>query len=272
MDLFCPHCTSRVTVPNDKAGQVTSCPLCAKQFMAPALAPAPAAPKPPAPPGPLAPVETYGMGPPAAPAPSTPAAPTPSKPESIPAVAPPSPPLPPGEYTHSFAFTLSETWLAFVPTACVVLIFFLSFFTWHSAVPELPDPPAAKSAPAMGLWALAFSEHKQAHFMAYALLLVPILLLTIVALVFDKGFAPPPLLPLMPWKSLLVGLLLGFTFLLLVFDYAQAHLSQGPNPIALPEKLAIRLHFIAMLASFGMFWLHWRKRRNLPPPKCEVRL
>jgi hypothetical protein len=258
MDLFCPHCTSRVTVPNDKAGQVTSCPLCAKQFMAPAMAPPPAAPKPPAPPAP--PVETYGMGPPPAPVPSMPSAP--SKPAPVLAVAPPSPPLPPGEYTRSFACTLRETWLAFVPTACVVLILVLSFFTWHRIDSE--QKPS--------LWGLSFVDQK-VHFMAYTILMLfPILPLTIVALVFDKGFAPPPILPLMPWKSLLVGLLLGFTFLLLLFDYVDAHLFQRINPIALPEKLAIRLHFIAMLASFGMFWLHWRKKSNLPPPKCEVRL
>ena len=35
MDLFCPHCSRRVTVPDSNAGQVTSCPLCAKQFMTP---------------------------------------------------------------------------------------------------------------------------------------------------------------------------------------------------------------------------------------------
>ena len=257
MDLFCPHCTRRVTVPDDKAGQVTSCPLCAKQFMAPALAPTPAAPKPPAPPVPPAPVETYGMGPSPAP--------PPTKPEPVPAA--PSPPLPPGEYTRSFAFTLSETWLAFVPTACVVLIFFLSFFTWHNIDSE--HKPS--------LWGLSFVDQKvddvkQGHFLAYTILMLfPILPLTIVALLFDKGFAPPPVLPLMPWKSLLVGLLLGLTFLLLVFDYLDAHLLQRMNPIALPEKFAIRLHFIAMLASFAMFWLHWRKKSNLPPPKCDLR-
>ncbi len=41
MDLFCPHCSRRVTVPDGNAGQVTSCPSCAKQFMTPSLAPPP---------------------------------------------------------------------------------------------------------------------------------------------------------------------------------------------------------------------------------------
>jgi len=35
-----------VTVPDDKAGKVMSCPLCTKQFMAPSLAPPAVAPKP----------------------------------------------------------------------------------------------------------------------------------------------------------------------------------------------------------------------------------
>ncbi|MSU79110.1 MAG: hypothetical protein EXS16_13600 [Gemmataceae bacterium] len=41
--VFCPHCTRCVTLLNDKSGQVTSCPLCNKQFKAPTLAPSPTA-------------------------------------------------------------------------------------------------------------------------------------------------------------------------------------------------------------------------------------
>jgi hypothetical protein len=273
MDLFCPHCTRRVTVPDDKAGQVTSCPLCTKQFMAPALAPTPAAPKPPAPPP--APVGSYGVGaaPVSPPSPIT----SPSTPEPSPAAAPPPPP--PGEYTRTLTFTLSDSWLSVVPVVCVVLIFVLSFFTWHSgevnvtdAVKDMKALDTTRIAPASSLWGLAFSIPYYG-FMAYTILMLfPIGPLVIAGLLLDKGLAPPPLQPLLPWKSLLIGLLLGLTFLFLLYDYVDANLLERVNVIAVAEKIAIRLHFLAMLASFGMFWLHWRKKSNLPLPNAEIRL
>src|SRR2546425_119084 len=105
MDLFCPHCTRRVSIPDDKAGLVTNCPLCAKQFMAPSLAPPPV-------PTSSAPLGGYGVE--AAPSPPPPvfsSAPPSSKPEPA---APPPPPLPPGEYTRSCSCTLNDRWLVFV--------------------------------------------------------------------------------------------------------------------------------------------------------------
>jgi hypothetical protein len=283
MDLFCPHCTRRVSIPDDKAGQVMSCPLCAKQFMAPSLAPAPVAPKPPPPsppPMPSAPVETYGMGPaPVMPTTITqPPTSMPSAPEPAP-TAPPSPPAPPGEYSRSSTCTLTGAWLVFVPTACVLLIFLLSFFTWHSPIPQdaKADEPAKTGAPALGLWGLSFvpqksDEVKQAHFLAYTILMLfPTGGLVFVALLFAKIPLPPQLAPVLPWKNLPVALLLLLTFLLLCLDFADAHFSQRINPIAIPLELAIRLHFLAMMASFVMFWLDWRKKYNLPPPKCETR-
>src|SRR5260370_37098183 len=51
MELLCPHCLKRVTVSDDKSGQVLNCPLCNGVFAAPSLAPAPGrAPAPPPPP------------------------------------------------------------------------------------------------------------------------------------------------------------------------------------------------------------------------------
>jgi hypothetical protein len=265
MDLFCPHCTRRVTVPDEKAGQVASCPLCAKQFMAPSLAPAPVAPKPSAPP-PVssAPAETYGMDPAPAPPPSTPgpSIAAPSKP--MPAPAPPSPPVPPGEYTRSCGFCLRETWLAFVPPACVLLIFVLSFFPWHYH--DLRN--------AFSLWTLSFnSEHGHAQFIAYTILMLLCLVLSMVAMLFDKGwlYTPPQCAAILTFKNLLVGLFLGVAFLLLCFDCLHAYSGEPANPITLAMAFAFRLHFIAIVASFLMFWLHWRKRSNLPLPRCEAR-
>ena len=40
MELLCPHCMKKVTVGDDKAGQVLNCPLCQGVFAAPSLPPA----------------------------------------------------------------------------------------------------------------------------------------------------------------------------------------------------------------------------------------
>jgi hypothetical protein len=170
----------------------------------------------------------------------------------------PVPPPPPGEYTRTCNCILTGEWLAFVPPACLVLIFLLSFFTWHT--------------PALSLWGLAFSE-VQAIFLLYTLLLLLCLPLSVVIMLFDKGLipAPPQLAPFLTYKNLFLGLLLGLAFLLLCIDYIHAHTTADLNPIALAMKLAFRLHFVALLASFVLFWLSWRKRFNLPPPKCDAR-
>jgi len=247
MDLFCPHCTSKVSIPDDKAGQVLSCPLCAKQFMAPSLAPITAAPPPPAPP----PMTSISAGEPKIEAAAT---------------AEPAPPPPPGDYTGSLAVYLRLEWLVFVPPACLFLIFVSSFFSWHNY--GFGHSP--------GLWGLSFITQEgasmQGHFLAYTILMLfptgPLIVLTTL---LDKVFMPPQLAAYSKWKNLLVGLLLLLTFLPLALDYFHAHLFQPINPIALAEKIAIRLHFIALLASFGLFWLHGRKTYNLPAPKLEAR-
>jgi hypothetical protein len=276
MDLFCPHCSRRVTVPDDKAGKVMSCPLCTKQFMAPSLPPPPVAPKPP-PPVSSAPAESYGVSAGPAPLPGIepaagpkPASP-PSQPAPAPASGPPPPPPPPGDYSRSFVLYLNDTWLAFVPSGCVLLIIVLSIFIWHSPIADVDQP--SKSVPALSLWGLSFNEKGQGQFLAYFILMLPTWLLTFLALPFDKGWiqAPPPLALLMGVKNLLIGLLLGIGFLLLGYDYLDGNLFQKSNPIAWPMKVAIRLQFLAVVASFLIFWMHWRKTSNLPLPKCEFR-
>jgi hypothetical protein len=260
MDLFCPHCSRRVTVPDSNAGQVTSCPLCAKQFMTPSLAPAPTAAPPPVPSLPQT-EDAYSMGPPPpAPPPMTQTAPPPKKP----AAASEPPPPPPGDYTRSFAFQLSGKLLAFVPMACLVVIFFLSFFSWHYN----SDPERSHI-----LWGLAFTDQGQAQFLAYTILMFPCGLLTIVATILDSSLIPkqPQLAPVITWKNLVVGVFLTFAFAMLCIDYLIQHFAVAGNPIALPEKLAIRLHFLAVVASFLLFWLQWRKLSNKPLPKCEFR-
>src|SRR5258707_13195907 len=59
MKLICPSCQKELTVPDQYAGQVMKCPLCAGNFTAPTLPQAGAAPQP----APPAPPYTYAVGP-----------------------------------------------------------------------------------------------------------------------------------------------------------------------------------------------------------------
>jgi|ERR1051325_6542682 hypothetical protein len=253
MDLFCPHCTKRVTVPDDKSGQVMSCPLCAKQFMAPSLAPAVPAPPPPAPP--LTSDSTYAT------TPSSPPANLPAhEPPPLPGEPPPSPPapLPPGEYTRSCTCCLRANWLVFVPLVCVVLILFvLSFFNWSSN---------------HWLWGLAFAADPLVlSLTTYTVLMILAFILTAIVTVLDLVPVPPGLAPVIMWKNLPLGLFLGLAFLFLVYDSLQgSYGTPSPHPVLTAESIALRLHALAMLSSFGMFWLHLRKQKNLPPPKLEA--
>jgi hypothetical protein len=261
MDLFCPHCSQRVSVPNEKAGQVTSCPLCTKQFMTPALAPPPVTSAPPPPPPTT---ESYGMGPPPTPpvvdvtAGTQRPSPPPRAPES-----PPPPPPPPGDYTRTFNARLTGDWLAFVPTACVVVIFLLSFFSWHYVEQK-----------GYSLWGLSFLPEGAAQFLGYTILMFPCGLFAIVAMVLEKGWLklPPQFAPVLAWKNALVGLFLLLAFLMLCIDYLIQHFTpEKGNPITIWEKFAIRLHLLAMIATFVMLWLNLRKTKNLPAPTMEVR-
>src|SRR5258707_6610778 len=59
MKLICPSCQKELTVPDQYAGQVMKCPLCAGNFTAPTLPQAPDA----SPPVSAAPAHTYGLAP-----------------------------------------------------------------------------------------------------------------------------------------------------------------------------------------------------------------
>jgi hypothetical protein len=126
----------------------------------------------------------------------------------------------------------------------------------------------------MNLWQLGFSEGGSALFLAYLLftlfLAIP---LAVASLVLENRWValPPAVANLLPWKSLAVAAVLALTFFLLCIDYLQGNLSDWGNPIAPAEKVAFRLHLIALLSAVGEFWLYFRRRWNLPLPKVELR-
>jgi hypothetical protein len=168
--------------------------------------------------------------------------------------------LPPGEYTRTVTWHLQGKWLAYVPTASLGLIFFFSFFNWHQYSDRL-----------LSMWGLAVEV--EPLFLFYTLLFFLCFPLAIASLVVElKLFVPPPNLePFLRFKDLIVALFLAIGFLLLCVDYFLAYFSSPTNPILLGEKVVVRLHLLAIVASLLMFWLHWRRMTNLPFPKCELR-
>ena len=285
MDLFCPHCTKRVTIPDDKAGQATSCPLCAKQFKAPMLT-TPPAPKPPAPPAPPppSPMSTFSVAPPP-PAPP-PVLSAPPGPVQSTIIYPPKDPAKgesegsDGQYTRSLQLTLSSKWLAFAPTLCVGMIFVLSFFPWHHhlntagqggiAVKKTQEAPGTSAA----LWTLAYSDAGiKPQFLAYVLVLVFLMLATPSLAVMDltRGSGPAKTDGLVKWAHLGVAFVFAVGFFLLLVSWFLVHFVTKNDSLGFGLEMALCLQLIGTLGCLGLFWLAKRKPENLPPPRMKVR-
>ncbi len=276
MDLFCPHCTRRVSVSDDMAGQVADCPLCTKQFKTPMLT---APPKPSAPPVLVqpSPLDTFDVSPP--PVLSSPSAPVQStilNPPKVPAKA--NAEEADGQYTRSLQVTLSTTWLAFVPTACIGLIFVMSFFPWHYQ-PGALAPAAQKnsqkdSIPSATLWTLPYSDAGvKPAYLAFVLLLVLLMLATPSIAVMDlkRGEAPANNDTLVKWAHLAVAILFTLGYFLLLAGWLLVNFVTKDESLGIGLEAALLLQFIGMLAAFGLFWLSKRKPANLPPPRLKIR-
>jgi hypothetical protein len=280
MELLCPHCLKKIAFPDDKAGQVLNCPLCQGVFRAPELAPTAYAP--PAPSAP--PITGAPQQQPEGPAPFSNAAISPPPPAPPPPASPPPKPAPPpGEYTRKFAFRLRPDVLVWIPPPCVLLIFLLSFFTWHTFL-DMPSAATITSQIAEGkrvrpdpvsfnLWEYGFKERGSGMMGFYAVLIILALPVSVVCLILELGLipTPPQLTALMPWKSGVTFALLFLTFFLFAYDYQQG-LYETINPIGLGEKIAFRVHLIALVASGLELWVQSRLSRNLPLPRFTIKL
>jgi hypothetical protein len=289
MELLCPHCFKRVTIPDDKAGQHVNCPLCSKTFGAPALTSRPAPSPPPPPPVPPEDKLAASSAPPPpapwSPPPLTPtsaeppaplipisAVPAPAAEEPLPPPPPETrtpavvlrpeqelPPPPPGDYTRSRVIVLKPEAIGVAGAVCLTLIVLLSFFPWHTA-------PA-------NLWGLAFAEGGKAVFLAYLLLTVCLAWpLSVAGLLIERRIVrvPPALQPWLPWRALLIAGLLALALVPLGYDYFEQHM-YGHNAHAIALKLAARLHLAALVLFLCDFWLLQRSRRHLPLPRAELR-
>jgi hypothetical protein len=160
MELLCPNCQKKLTVPDQYAGQLMKCPLCNGTFTTPSLPPAPSAaftaspaPVPPAPAPASPPPPAHGnhanipgvdvelLGTPRTSTPERtevePFAMSPLPPSPLPPSPPPlsPPPLAPeptivGDYRHRWTVQVSPRVLPWVAAGALVLVFLLTFFPW----------------------------------------------------------------------------------------------------------------------------------------------
>jgi hypothetical protein len=250
---ICLSCYKTVELPDDTAGKDAPCPNCGKAISVPAKYSAGVA-------------EGGGLSsaPAAAPAPTVPTTASPGLKPGVPPMSDPSappglraetssppPPLAPtaeGGATHGFGVALDPRWLDWVPAACVVLAFFLSFFPWAEMKlggytvmtqngwgalfgsvgdPVLPGGEEWKKLE-KGLSGTAEEERYKAAVLRGDLLLLPyLLLLAVMVLLFaaervirDPAAFPATarltfLPPLWKWRLVLLGGLAALALLLL---------------------------------------------------------
>ena len=234
MNLLCPNCQKMLTVPEEFAGQLMKCPLCAGTFTVPGLpgaAPPPPPPEPdfysvrheappPSPPPlpPLPPAPDFELSPP------LPTTATTTKP-SAPSAAPP----PPEGYQHSATMWFSPRVLPWLAPACLLLVFILQFFNWVGLY------PGGMSAVTQNAWQAAFGlytedgdlkqdamQDKEAKPGAsvltifYLLLFFPVLAVTIASAIVDRVpiKIPPAVEKLLPWRW---GIVAAVNLILLFF-------------------------------------------------------
>lgn len=238
MKLICPSCQKELTVPDQYAGQVMKCPLCAGNFTAPTLPQAPSAP----PPSPAsAPAHTYGLAPePIVPVTAPTPAPAPPR-KKEPAAAPTpaadaGPPPVTGDYQHRRSCTINTRILPWVATVCLGIVFLLQFFPW------LGFYPGGTGVASQNAWQVAFgsytvdSEYKSAFppaadedkkFPAASILVIFYVLLFLLLLLLAIGSLvvglmpinlPPPVQKVLPWRWTIVGGLALLTFLFLMLQ------------------------------------------------------
>jgi hypothetical protein len=119
MEILCPNCQKKLTIPEQYAGQMMRCPMCSGTFTAPALPPTPSLPS----------AEAYAVQPP--PPPPPPEAPGTAAADvgTTPAGSVPSGPVP-TEHTGRFSVWISPQVTQYIPAVLLFLVFILTFFTW----------------------------------------------------------------------------------------------------------------------------------------------
>lgn len=266
MELLCPNCQQKLTIPDQYAGQLMRCPLCNGTFTAPALAGMPApAPMPPAAPPP--PVENvYSVAPPAT-TPPPPWQPEPMPRSDVPPPLPESPPPPPGDYSRTWTLTLSPLVVSWLTPAGLGLVFILSFLPWTFAVSGVGVFAGANG------WIMGFGDHGNAIVGIYLLITLLAFVMSVPSFLFARNLAPAPpaVKALGPWRPAIVGGIALLAFVFMIYTYLDFIFSFAGTPGTIWMKLAVRCHVVALVGAVLEFWLEARRAQNLPPPRLEMR-
>jgi hypothetical protein len=256
MELMCPHCQQKLTIPDQYAGQLMRCPLCNGTFTAPALTP---------PPPPV-----FSVVPEAPPQPPPLPAASSISTEPMPPAPPPLPesfqPPPPGEYSRSLKIVFSLRVMPWIPPTGLLLVLLLSFLPWISVATFHTNA-----------WSLAFGSSGDnfvvpAHAVVASFLILAILALivSIPTVLFSTGLAPTPpfVQALGPWRLLIAGGISALSFLLFLIKYLDFVFQSAPMSIWI--KLGFRIHLVVVIAFLIEFWLELRRSKNLPLPRIEA--
>jgi hypothetical protein len=285
MELLCPNCQKKLTVPEQYAGQIMRCPLCQGTFNVPSM-PSAAAAGSTEPFGFFAPPmksETAGVGTEAASAaPTLPpiSSETPSAASSAPhgpaAGAPPA--TPSSGYSRVCVMKFNPQLVQWLPLG-LVLGFLLTFFPWISE----QGLKGAIVSPSRNAWSIAFGKNIEgplgkievpAHGLLIIFLLLAIVaaLLAIASLLITLKVIPdvPALKIILPLRSLIVGGVAGLGWLCLSLQYVIWLLADGMVPINFLGVLAWWIYTIAVAGALIEFWLEMRgPEKALPRMSME---
>jgi hypothetical protein len=266
MELLCPQCQQRLTIPDQYAGQVMRCPLCNGTFTAPALT---AAAPPPAPP----PVPSLEITP-SAPPPLPPTAPAPAEESKrrdtgLKYGAPPAPTAapPPGDYTRSFKIWISPRVLPWIAPGGLFLILVLTIFPWLPVSVDVDNLNLhVRSANA---WSWGFGGSDAAIGLYLILLLLSLIVAIPSALVSLRLIPAPPFLQgLGPWRLVIVGGIILFAFLFILLRYL--HILFAAVPATVWLRFAFCIHFVVVIAVLLEVWLEFRRLKNRPLPRIDL--
>lgn len=252
-------------VPDQFAGQMMKCPLCAGTFTVPALPQTPAAA--------MAPARASAPPPP----PSAPAPPPFSAPAAGGSPAPQpftnnSPtPQPLAGYQHIYSVWIRPELTRWLAPGALVAVFVLLFLPWIGRFEG--DKDLTYSG-----FQTAFGEHSSGLGTLYALLFLVSLVLAVgSSLLPSMGTIPPALQQFMPWRTAFVTLA---CLVALVFIALQVLVGFGPEMVGtsmtafLPYhtiwlRLAVFCHVLALAGAALDFWLAMRGDQT-PLPRIDV--
>lgn len=295
MHLQCPTCQQTLEVPEQYIGHQMQCPLCKNNFTVPggtgnaqAISPTPApaysspptqqqqpAPKqaPPTHQGTEPPVFDFAEDPEPAPPPqapqstgysSTPPPPPPPQ-EEEPAMLLMSeddydqgrraPHVSPGEYRKTRTIWISPRVIPWFPPICMTAIFIFSFLPW-----------VAMRGFSLNVWSMT------GWFITYGVFVIIAMVFSIITFLWHLGVIPdlPQLQAIKPFRSLIVGSLIAFGFVLVALKFFVDLVGQGLIPYSFWGHFSVMLHFIALITIFLQFCLE-RRSPSQPIPRIDFK-